>query len=143
MTPKIYLFFQGDCFEAMSFYAQLLGGEVMTVHRNVDAPTVEDRMPGPDASIMNMSMRLGDAIIMASDSPPEWYGAPHGFRVQVEPRDRSDFDRIFSGLSENARSIEMAPGETFWAERFALVTDRFGTPWMLNHEGSKAQGAAS
>ena len=34
----------------------------------------------------------------------------------------------------------MAPMETFWAERFAMFTDRYGTPWMLNYTGSKAMG---
>ena len=32
----------------------------------------------------------------------------------------------------------MPPMETFWAERFCMFTDRFGTPWMLNFEGGKA-----
>jgi PhnB protein len=34
----------------------------------------------------------------------------------------------------------MEPAETFWADRFAMVTDRFGTPWMLMVEGSKRTG---
>jgi PhnB protein len=43
-------------------------------------------------------------------------------------------------MAQDAQSVEMAPGETFWAERFAMFTDRYGTPWMLSFEGDKAQG---
>lgn len=48
----------------------------------------------------------------------------------------AEFDRIFAALAEQAPRIDMAPGETFWAERFAMFTDRFGTPWMLNYHGA-------
>jgi PhnB protein len=47
MEPTIYLFFNGNCLEAMSHYAETLGGEVGRVFRNADAPDAESRMPGP------------------------------------------------------------------------------------------------
>ena len=28
--------------------------------------------------------------------------------------------------------IKMPPTETFWAHRFGMVVDQFGTPWMIN-----------
>ncbi len=43
-------------------------------------------------------------------------------------------------LAEGARSVEMAPGETLPTERFAMFTDRYGTPWMRGFEGNRAQG---
>jgi len=46
---------------------------------------------------------------------------------------------VFLTRSEGTRDIPMRPGETFWAERFAIFTDRFGTRWMLSYAGSKAQ----
>ena len=60
--------------------------------------------------------------------------------TDIAPESPEDFDRIYTALSKDAQSISMAPGETFWAERFAMFTDRFGTPWMLNYTGSKAMG---
>lgn len=140
MEPTIYLFFAGNCLEAMTRYAEILGGEVTSVFRNADAPDPESRMPGGDDRVMNMSIRLGSATMMASDMPESMFSQPQGFRVSLSPPSREEFDRIHDALSENARSVEMAPGETFWAERFAMFTDRFGTPWMLNFEGARAQG---
>ncbi|PRX10008.1 UNVERIFIED_ORG: PhnB protein [Martelella mediterranea] len=137
MEPTIYLFFKGNCFEAMTHYAEVLGGEIGGVFRNGDAADPEHRMPGGDDLVMNMAMTLGSATIMASDAPAEMYRKPAGFRVSIAPSSRGEFDRIHKALAENAESVEMAPGETFWAERFAMFTDRYGTPWMLNFEGGK------
>lgn len=137
MEPTIYLFFKGNCMQAMTRYAEVLGGEMLEVYRNGDAPDPESRMPGGDDLVMNMSMRLGSAVIMASDSPDEMYEKPQGFRVSLSPASRAEFDRIHDALSAGAERVEMAPQRTFWAERFAMFTDSYGTPWMLNFEGAK------
>ncbi|WP_425100907.1 VOC family protein [Tropicibacter sp. S64] len=139
MEPTLYLYFNGDCFEAMSFYEKTLGGEIMGVFRNADAPSADDRMPGGDHLVMNMAMRLGHTMIMASDSPDSWYSKPQGFSISLAPKSVEDFDRLFDALAENAQAVTMPPGETFWAERFAMFKDRFGTPFMLNYEGNRAQ----
>ncbi|MFO1106846.1 MAG: VOC family protein [Amaricoccus sp.] len=141
MEPTIYLFFKGDCLEAMTRYAEILGGEIVGVFRNADAPDPESRMPGGDDLVMNMSIRLGSATIMASDAPEQYFTKPQGFRVSIAPPTREDFDRIHAALApETIAADEMAPCETFWAERFAMFTDKYGTPWMLNFAGNKAQG---
>ena len=140
MEPTIYLFFKGNCLEAMTHYAEVLGGEIRGVFRNADAPDQESRMPGGDDMVMNMVMSLGHATVMASDNSEDMYEKPRGFRVSIAPTSREEFDRIFAALADSAQSVEMAPDETFWAERFAMFRDRYGTPWMLNYEGAKSQG---
>ena len=140
MEPTIYLFFNGKCLEAMTHYAEVLGAEIGAVYRNADAPDAESRMPGGDHMVMNMSMTLGSATVMASDNSGEMYEKPQGFRVSIAPDSLEDFDRIFAALAEDAESVEMQPEETFWAERFAMFTDKYATPWMLNYEGNKGSG---
>lgn len=143
MEPTIYLFFKGNCLEAMTHYAEVLGGEISGVFRNGDAPDPESRMPGGDDLVMNMAMTLGSATVMASDAPGEMYSKPAGFRVSIAPTSSEEFDRIYDALAKDAASVEMAPDETFWAERFAMFTDRYGTPWMLGFEGDRATGDGS
>lgn len=138
MEPTIYLFFKGNCLEAMTRYADVLGGEITGVFRNRDAAP-EDRMPGGEDMVMNMAMRLGRSTVMASDNSDEMYERPQGFYVTIETPSRDEFDRVFAALSEGAESIAMPPGETFWAERFAMFRDSFGTPWMLSFTGAKGQ----
>ncbi len=139
MEPTIYLFFKGNCLEAMTHYAKVLGGEVRNVFRNGDAPDPESRMPGSDDLVLNMAMSLGNATVMASDGPEHMYETPQGFRVSIPAASRDEFDRIYDALAKEAQSVAMVPGETFWAERFTMFTDRYGTPWMLSYDGNKAQ----
>lgn len=141
MDPALYLFFKGNCLEAMTHYAEVLGGKVGPVFRNADAPDAESRMPGGDDMVMNMSMTIGRVTVMASDNSEGMYEKPQGFRVSIPASSRQEFDRIFDALAKDAEAVEMAPDETFWAERFAMFTDRFGTPWMLSYDGGKMAGA--
>lgn len=138
MKLNFYLFFKGDCLEAMTLYADALGGTVEGVIRNRDATAQEDRMPGSDDLVMNMSVRIGDALMMGSDNSDDMYEAPQGFRVQIEAPSLAEFERLHNALAQGAKRVDMPPGETFWAERFTMFTDRFGTPWMLNFTGNKA-----
>lgn len=139
MEISIYLFFDGNCLEAMNFYAETLGGEITGVFRNGDTPK-EARMPGSDELVMNMAMKIGNTTIMASDAPGDWYTKPQGFDVVVSPKSMAEAERVFAALSKDAEEIRMPLGETFWAERFAMLTDRYGTRWMINFTGSKAAG---
>lgn len=139
MEPTIYLFFEGNCLEAMTLYAETFGGEIRNIVKNADAPNPESRMPGGDELVMHMAITLGDAVVMASDAPAEHYSKPQGFRVSIAPPSLAEFERVYAALGKDARVVAMAPAETFWAERFAMFTDRFGTPWMLSYEGAKAQ----
>lgn len=147
MEPIIYLNFNGDCFKAMTHYAEVLGGSVGGVFRNGDVPDAESRMPGGDELVMNMAINLGNTMIMASDCPedgcPEaMYREPAGFAVSIDPGSIAEFDRVYAALADGARAVHMAPAETFWAERFAMFVDRHGTPWMLNFSGSKMADCA-
>jgi PhnB protein len=142
VEPTIYLFFNGNCLEAMNHYADILNGVIDGVFRNADAPDPDSRMPGGDDLVLNMAMTLGSSTVMASDCGPEMYSKPRGFRISIAPPTRAEFDRVYSALADDAESVEMVPVETFWAERFAMVTDKYSTPWMLNFEGNKAQGQA-
>ncbi|MEQ8231989.1 MAG: VOC family protein [Gammaproteobacteria bacterium] len=140
MDPTIYLFFKENCLEAMTHYADVLGGEIWGVFRNGDAPDAQSRMPGGDDLVMNMAMRLGNTTVMASDNSDDMYEKPRGFRISIAPTSREEFDRIHAALAKDAQAVEMSPDETFWAERFAMFTDRYGVPWMLNFAGMRAQG---
>ncbi len=138
MEPTIYLFFKGNCLEAMTCYADVLGGKIGDIFRNSDAPDAESRMPGGDDLVMNMSMQLGHATVMASDNSSAMYSKPQGFRVAITAPTAAEFDRVYDALAKDAERVEMPPAPTFWAERFAMFTDRFGTPWMLSLQGSQS-----
>jgi PhnB protein len=70
---------------------------------------------------------------MGSDSPPEYFEQPKGMYVSLQIDDPAEAERIFHALAEGG-AVRMPIEETFWATRFGMVVDRFGTPWMINCE---------
>jgi len=51
-------------------------------------------------------------------------------------------ERLYALLSDGGQ-IFMKMEETFFASRFAMVRDRFGTSWMLLHERQAPQPPTS
>lgn len=138
MEPTIYLFFKGNCLEAMTHYADVLGGEITGVYRNADAAP-ENRMPGGDDMVVNMAMRLGHSMVMASDNSDDMYDKPQGFYISIDAPSLAEFGRIFKALSHEAEAIIMPPTETFWTDQFTMFRDRFGTPWMISYSSTNGQ----
>ncbi|MBX6364883.1 MAG: VOC family protein, partial [Gemmatimonadetes bacterium] len=68
-----------------------------------------------------------------SDAPPDRYRKPQGLYVSLSVKDPIEAERIYDALAKGG-TVEMPLQETFWSPRFGMVTDRFGTPWMVNCE---------
>jgi PhnB protein len=136
MNTMPYLFFDGNCAEALTFYERTIGAEISGVMRNSDAPDAESRMPGGDDLVMNAMLKIGDSMLMASDSGQGWHQKPQGFAIYLDVPSIAEAERVFAAFSDGG-TAQMPLGETFWAERFGMVTDRFGTPWMISFTGAK------
>ncbi len=132
--PVPYLFFQGNCRDAFEFYAKALGGKILAMMKNSDAPKEHQAQMGPADSVMHACLELpGGGLLMASDSPPEYYRPAQGFAVSVHPASIAEAERVFGALSDGGQ-VTMPLGQTFWAARFGMCSDRFGTAWMVNCE---------
>src|SRR5688500_16663543 len=140
-----YLNFNGNCEEAFAHYAKVLGARNTGIFRYGEAPPepTEDSQsdpegcgplpPGWENKVMNTELRLGDLVLMGSDAPPQMPHAAGGsMTVSIQCTDEAEAERLFAGLMEGESKIMMPIGETFWARRFGMGTDRFGTPWMVN-----------
>jgi len=133
MQLNPYLNFNGNCEEAFKFYEKTLGGKIVMMMPHEGTPA-EAHVPAEwRKKIMHARMMLGDTPLMGSDAPPGNYDAPKGMSVSFSVEKPADADRIFAALSENG-TVRMPIQETFWAQRFGMVTDRFGIPWMINCE---------
>ena len=138
MNLNPYLFFDGNCKEAFSFYEQALGATIETVMTWGDGP-MADEMPAADLDrVMHASLLIGGDRIMGSDEmPAENYAKPAGIRVVINADSAEEAERLFANLSEGA-NIDMPIEESFWAERFGMLTDKFGIPWMVNCDKPEA-----
>lgn len=123
--------FNGQCEEAFRTYERVLGGSIEGFFRYGDSP-MADRV-GKDWSgkIMHVTMHIGDQVVIGADAPGDQFQKPQGFSVCIDLGDESEAERVYRDLSEGGQ-IQMALTETFWAKRFAMFIDRFGTPWMIN-----------
>ncbi|NJP11458.1 MAG: VOC family protein [Leptolyngbyaceae cyanobacterium RU_5_1] len=135
MQLNPYLFFNGQCEAAFKFYEQCLGGKItamMTYKESPDSSMTEQMTPEWLNKIMHVSLKIGDQELMGSDSPPE-YGSEEakGFSVSISLNDPAEAERIFNTLAENG-TVTMPFQQTFWADRFGMLVDQFGMPWMIN-----------
>ena len=125
-----YLFFNGQCKDALEFYAQAMGGEITSMQTFGEAP---GEVPaGAENRIMHADFKAGDVSFMASDGMPG-QDIPRSGPVALS-LDFSDADEqatVFHELAEGGE-ITMALQDTFWGSRFGMVTDKFGIQWMLS-----------
>ncbi|HUK25682.1 MAG TPA: VOC family protein [Terriglobales bacterium] len=135
MQLNSHLHFGGQCEEAFKFYEKCLGGKIDGLFRYEGAP-VEAGQSVPAEwrnKVMHARMTIGDQVLMGMDAPPERFHRPQGFHVNIGVKNVAEGKRIFEALSEKG-TVVMPFGPTFWSPGFAMFSDRFGTPWMVNCE---------
>ena len=132
MAIEPYLFFNGHCEEAIEFYKNALGAEVLMLMRYKESP--EPPPPGMvpagwDNKVMHASLRVGNANLMASDGCSDGVNF-QGFSLSLAATDEADARRKFIALAEGGQ-VRMPLTKTFWSPCFGMVADRFGVGWMV------------
>ena len=135
MQVNPYLSFNGQCEAAFKLYERVLGGQLGNTFRYAGTPLADQVPPDWQDKVMHGTLTVGGQVLMAGDVAPERYEAPKGFSLSIHISDATEAERIFRELS-NGGKVVMPLGKTFWAERFGMVIDRFGIPWMINCEGT-------
>ena len=139
MQTSTYLFLDGTCEEAFTRYQQILGGQITAMIRHAGTPAAEHVPPEWHDKIMHVCLNFGDRQLMGSDACGRFQPL-QGFSIQVAGQSAEDAERIFAGLGEDG-TVTMPLGPTFWAERFGMLVDRFGVPWMVNYDGQVGSAA--
>jgi PhnB protein len=86
---------------------------------------------GSENKVMHASLRIGDAIVMASDGRCQGQPSFQGFALSLTVPDVAAAERLFAALADGGQ-VQMPLAETFWSPRFGMVADRFGVSWMVN-----------
>ncbi|WP_419907769.1 VOC family protein [Hoeflea sp.] len=130
MTPTPYLFFNGQCAEAIAAYAEIFGGEILeqmpASGMPPEIPVAEERK----GWIMHSRMRIGDGELMASDNIMGESAQMDGSSVMLSFPTAAEGKAAFDQLAEGGE-IQMAWEPTFWSAGFGTLTDRFGIRWMI------------
>jgi len=135
MQMTAYLNFKGDCEEAFKVYERCLDGQVGGIFRYAGSPYANTVPAEWQTKVMHGSMKVGGQELAGADVPPERYEAPKGFSLSLNMKNAEEADRIFQELASGGHVV-VPLEKTFWAERFGMVVDRFGVPWMLNCEAA-------
>lgn len=124
MPTMPYLHFQGQCAEALAFYAAVFGGTNLQTMRYGDGPAAPPDWKDSNR-IMHGQVTIGDGTLMASDFPPGTTGDPQkGFSVMQTAPD------VSTAKAGGAIFDDVKP--TFFSRGFGMVRDRFGTHWIIS-----------
>jgi PhnB protein len=139
-----FLGFHGQTHEAMAFYAQALGGQVVSEMKYRDMPPMEgmDSTEGcagmpPDTldHVAHSQLEAGGAVLMAADGPAQGEGGgtagSDATTINIDVDSVEEAERVFKALAAGGE-VKMALSETFWAHRWGFLVDRYGKAWMVN-----------
>ena len=133
MKLRTYLNYGGNCRQAFRFYEQHLGGKITSMMTHGQMPGPNQASPEWKDAILHARMEIGGTDIMASDVPPERFQPMRSAYLSLSVESTEDAERIYALLSDGGE-IFMPMEETFFAFRFAMLRDKFGTSWMVIHE---------
>lgn len=121
-----YLFFAGACAEALDFYRNALGAEIRALACFRDMPGA-----GPDAGdrVMHAELGVGESTIFASDGQGTERQSD-GYAISLQVTNDVEAERLFGALCAGGKT-DVPLMTTPFASRFGMLTDRYGTPWIV------------
>ena len=124
-----YIFFNGQCKEAMEFYKNIFGGELELLPYNDNAADMPG-FEGMQGKIMNASLFGGEVDLRASDTPQ---ASPSAKKIELclVSSDEAKMRKIFDGLAEGG-TVRSPLKKEFWGDIFGSLTDKYSVEWMVD-----------
>jgi PhnB protein len=126
-----YVFLYGRCEEALEFYKGVFGGtyEMMRVS---ESPVASHMPPESANNVMHASFTADEIAFMASDGREAKTIDPDTGNISLALSfdDGARGEQIFNVLA-NGGNVGMPIDAAFWGGRFGIVTDKFGTEWIM------------
>src|SRR5689334_16481790 len=133
MQLHTYLNYGGNCEQAFRFYEAHLGGKVTMLMRHGEQPGPQQVPKGWEHAVLHARISLGGTELLGADIPPDRFQPMRSAYLSLTVDSTEEAERIYALLAEGGQ-VFMPMQETFFAFRFAMLRDRFGTSWMLLHE---------
>jgi PhnB protein len=130
MKLNTYLNYGGNCKEAFQFYEKHLGGKITMMMTHGEQPNAADVPPDWKNAILHARMTLGGTDLLAADIPPDRFQPMRSAYLSLALDSIEEAERVYKLLSDGGE-IFMPMEETFFAFRFAMLRDKFGTSWLL------------
>ena len=132
--PIPYLAFDGNCAEAMRFYADALGG-TLGIMTTGQSPFADQCPPEHRDRVMHARLELeGGMFLYGGDCPANMpHQGIHGVSLTLNYDSVGKAEQVFNALAKGG-NVTMPFSDTFWAKKFGMVTDKFGCNWIVNGE---------
>jgi PhnB protein len=130
MQLHTYLNYGGNCEAAFRFYEEHLGGKVTMLMRHGEMPNPGNVAPGWHDKVLHARMSLGGTELLGADIPADRFQPMRSAYLTLTLDTVAECERLYALLTDGGE-IFMKMEETFFAKRFAMLRDRFGTSWML------------
>ena len=130
MKLDIYLNYRGNCEEAFRFYERHLGGTITGMVRHGEQPNPNVPADWNDR-ITHARLELGGTVLMGADIPNS--EPMRSAYLSLSLDEEAEAERVYALLAERGE-IFMKMEKMPFANRFAMLRDRFGTSWMLLHQ---------
>lgn len=136
MSVDAYLNFNGNCREAVLYYAdvfQLPTPELMTFGEMPGGPK-EANLSEVKNLILHARLQISGSNVMFSDVFP---GSPfiegNNIALAFVTSDKEEIIQAFAKLRDGGK-VQMELQETFWSKHYGMLTDRFGIQWLFSLE---------
>ncbi|QMU30911.1 VOC family protein [Adhaeribacter radiodurans] len=131
MKLDIYVNYPGTCKEAFQFYEQHLGGKITMMMPHQQQTNSANIPENWKEAILHARIEIGNTVLMGADIPnaEPMRSAYLSLRLNTV----EEAEKLYALLSVDGQ-VFMKMEETFFATRFAMLRDKFGTSWMLLHE---------
>jgi PhnB protein len=131
MKLDVYINYRGNCREAFQFYEQHLSGKIISMATFEDQPDNSNVPDDRKNDILHARIKIGGSVLMGADIP---HAEPmRSAYLSLRVGSDKEAERIY-GLLSDGGEIFMKMEKTFFASRFAMLRDKFGTNWMLLRE---------
>ena len=137
MKLYTYLNYGGNCRQAFEFYAEHLGGTITSLTTHGELPGSSEIPPEWRDAVLHARIEIGETILLGADIPPDRFQPMRSAYLTLMLDSVDEAERIHALLADGGQ-IFMPMAETFFAHRFSMLRDRFGTSWMLLHERAAA-----
>jgi PhnB protein len=130
MRLDVYVNYRGSCEEAFHYYEQHLGGKITGIVRHRDVPNPATPADWKE-KVLHARIEIGTIVLMGADIAQAEPMRSAYLALSLERE--ADVERTYAVLADGGE-IFMKLEKTPFANRFAMLRDRFGTSWMLLHQ---------
>lgn len=141
MIIETFINFNGNCRQAVEFYAAVFGIKDPYIMTYAEIPP-DPSMPVTE-EVKNLiayaGLKINGSTIMFSDTPPGYtFSQGNNITITVSSKDMEEIRSLFNKMKEGG-TVVMDLQETFWSNLYGSVIDKFGVPWQFSHDSGKYQ----